>query len=393
MVHHDSLARLVGLAYDAAGSPDRWTLFLTELARAVGGTGMALLSHDTTAHFANVAAAVNVDPSYQREYEEYYSHVNVWMTKAGMKWEPGKVYPGQEICSDAEVEASEYYNDYLKRLDFFHAFGAMIRKDAEVLSMLTGFRPRRKGPFEHDLNAVVTPLMPHLQRALELHRRLAHLEAHCRAVSDLIDQLPTAMVLLDRRGRPVLVNQAARPILDRADGLHLSDSIEAARAVDNRALQRLIFRTTATNASRALDAGGGLKVERPSGARALHVLVSPLPRHNEWLIGERQAVAGLMIWDPEERLQPDTTRLAQFHGLTRTEAAVAVRLVAGERVEDIADALAITLNTARWHVKHVLAKAGVHSQAQFVTQVLTGPFGQTRRPNENRVALAGGAQV
>ncbi len=52
---------------------------------------------------------------------------------------------------------------------------------------------------------------------------------------------------------------------------------------------------------------------------------------------------------------------------------MAVRLANGEGVQDIADALQVSPNTVRWHVKHVLQKAGAKTQAQFVSRVLRSP--------------------
>ena len=47
----------------------------------------------------------------------------------------------------------------------------------------------------------------------------------------------------------------------------------------------------------------------------------------------------------------------------------------GCSVNQLADRLKLSRNTVRWHVKHVLQKAGVKTQAQFVCRVHRSPAG------------------
>jgi DNA-binding NarL/FixJ family response regulator len=63
---------------------------------------------------------------------------------------------------------------------------------------------------------------------------------------------------------------------------------------------------------------------------------------------------------------PDIAQSAPAHGLTKRELEVLQRLADGLRPAEIARALFISPNTVVSHLKHVLAKLGVHSRAEAV---------------------------
>ncbi|HWD73919.1 MAG TPA: response regulator transcription factor [Solirubrobacteraceae bacterium] len=78
-------------------------------------------------------------------------------------------------------------------------------------------------------------------------------------------------------------------------------------------------------------------------------------------------------------LEPELQR-----GLTRREREVFSLLAEGHRTADIADLLCITRKTAATHIERILAKLGVHTQAQAVAVALRS------RPLEGSI-VAGGA--
>ena len=62
--------------------------------------------------------------------------------------------------------------------------------------------------------------------------------------------------------------------------------------------------------------------------------------------------------------------LIELCGLTRAEAALAVRLVKGESLNDAAVSLGISRYTARAQLASIFARTGVHRQPQLVSHIL-----------------------
>ena len=58
--------------------------------------------------------------------------------------------------------------------------------------------------------------------------------------------------------------------------------------------------------------------------------------------------------------------------LSRREREVAYTLAEGLSYQDTAEALHVSLNTVRFHVKNIYRKLDVHSKAQVIRMVLKG---------------------
>jgi len=72
------------------------------------------------------------------------------------------------------------------------------------------------------------------------------------------------------------------------------------------------------------------------------------------------------------RLPADRLALAAtLYGLSPAQAEVARRVVAGDEMPAIAEALGISLNTARTHLRRLFDKVGVRNQTALVRALLT----------------------
>jgi DNA-binding CsgD family transcriptional regulator len=215
--------------------------------------------------------------------------------------------------------------------------------------------------------------MPHLQRATVMQRRLRGIELERAAATDVLDRLPYGVVLLDDRRAIRFANAAGEAILREGDGLRTLDGrLSAAAPADAEALRRLVDDACAAPGRVGGGAGGFLHVARPSGRRPFALLVAPLRLYRRLLTGRRPA-AIVFVTDPERSTPGIQPALRRLHGLTASEADVAERLLAGRSVEEIGADLDTSVHTSRTHLKRILAKTGVRSQAELVRLLLRGP--------------------
>jgi len=363
----------VDLVYEAALEPAQWQPCLEELCAATHSVGASLTLHDHAGDRRRNLWWFNVDPALIAE-DESWAAENPFILAGAPHLRTGFVCRSHEIIAAREVKRTPYFHEYLRRVDFLEHIAACIVRERDVSSML--FLPRRVTQEPHDERdvALVRALLPHLQRALAIHRRFEALDGVSAAVGEVLDRLPFGVVLLDGRGRALLVNHAAKGALDANDGLALSrdGSVRAHATAVHARLARLMGEACATGRGESVAAGGTLLVTRPSQKRAYAVLVTPL-RVSDRRFGEPHPVAALFVSDPERDSADPHEILHRLYGFTPAESAVAWLLLAGKRVADITDALAITANTVRTHVKRLLAKTGCRSQADLVRVLLSGP--------------------
>jgi DNA-binding CsgD family transcriptional regulator len=116
-------------------------------------------------------------------------------------------------------------------------------------------------------------------------------------------------------------------------------------------------------------------IEGKTTGTAFRTVVLPVGRSEDALGFEVGAAAAIFIGDPDQQSIDGPSRLVALFGLTAGEARVALRIANGESLTDIAATLNLTVGTVRWYAKQILQKAGVSTQAQFVSLVLRGPAG------------------
>ena len=361
---------LIDLIYAAATDAAEWPTFLSRLATTTDSKVASFVLHDLSSHRGAVEWQVGADPA-QADLYRHWAPQNVYMQAAAPLMKTGVVLNAEDVLPDREVFKTAFFNDFLRRGGVLHNMGVCIAKEQTLGAIL--FLLRQLGKPSHSVQEVklLTALVPHLQRAVAIQRRLDGLAFERAAVGEVLDRLPMGVVMLGQMGKVLLLNRSAETILKQGDGLVLlRDGLSAGSPREASVLRRLIAGVCGTGAQR--EAGGPLHVSRPSGRRPFSLLVTPLHLKAVGFTPEPPAAA-VFVSDPEQEVQPLEVVLHGLFALTPTEARVATLLLRGARVEDVADQLQITSNTARTHLKRVFGKTGTRSQSDLVRVLLTGP--------------------
>jgi DNA-binding CsgD family transcriptional regulator len=185
-----------------------------------------------------------------------------------------------------------------------------------------------------------------------------------------LDLVQHGAMLVAAEGRPRLANRTALAILQKKDGLWLAQTgLVADRASDTRLLQKLLQDAIKTPELGESDESP-ITLQRRTAHNALIVRVAPGPGLDCWP-GTENRTALLKLYDQDLGLEVDAGDLCRLYGLTRGEAALAVRLVRGKSIEEAADELFISPHTARTHLKRIFMKTDTHRQTELVVRILT----------------------
>jgi DNA-binding CsgD family transcriptional regulator/GAF domain-containing protein len=368
----DQLLPLVEKLYEAAGGQAGWEGFLGALGTTVRAVIPAIFLHDRPTDPATLAVTVGMDPTWGAAYDSYYIKHDLRRRKI---WTlpPGEAFVGSALVPDGELLRSEFYNDFLRPQGFFHILGAVPLKTDDAFGVLRVIRPRSAPAFGRDEVELVRRLVPHLARALGLARQLAVAEARRNELVEALDWFPTAVLLLDRRGRVVAANRSAEDLLAAGDGLRIDrDGLRAVAAADTLALRQMLAATADPTAQGSARSDGTLSIARPSPRRPLNLLVAPL-RTPIAPDARARAQVAVFVTDPDRVAIAPVGRLQHYLGITRAEADLVLLLAQGHRLEEAADQLGVTVNTARTQLKRALAKTGTGRQAELVRLALSTP--------------------
>lgn len=356
------LLDLISAIYEAAVDSTGWHGVLERIGDAVGHASVALV---TTEDFDMLVDAWQVrhDPAYLRLRLERYSRPDSNRgLRAFMEIDPLRVVSRKQFQTDRELEADPFFDAIWAPQGLYYACIATLYRAGPLLSAFGVYRPRRFGDFNRDETEIVEQLVPHLARALWIHRHLATDRIDRRRAEETLNLLSAAIWLLAEGGRIIFANRRADALLQRRDGLtSRAGKLAASHHPDHPRL------TSAVAAAARDRRATVLPLRRGSERRPLQVWVAPLPREKDHAFGWIPASDVLVLAvDPESRPAPPIEALRALHPLTDAEARLARGLLDGERLEDYAARAEITMNTAKSHLKAVFAKTDTSRQAELV---------------------------
>lgn len=367
MASDQRLLSLVEKIYDAALDPRLWPDFLEALRTVGGGSAAVLTIHDFSACADSVSASVGVDSVATRQYDEYYGSRNILMNRNPHLLLPGRVLSDAELCPVDEFLASEYYNDYLRPQNIRYLTGGSILQQDAIAAVITLIRPHSANGFSSTEQRLIQQLMPHLQRAVRMHRRLNSANAACSAFSETLNHLAAGVIVTDGAGNLLLVNKAAESMLAAKDGLLLrARKLHLQNARIEAQLQLLITQAATRSDSKVMQSGGLLVLPRPSMRRGYVLQVCPLPQNEVTMLNSGTGAALVLISDPEAQPQPDMVLLRQAFGLTSAESRLVSKLMAGKSLSEAAESLCITRNTANSQLKSIFSKTGTRRQSGLI---------------------------
>jgi DNA-binding CsgD family transcriptional regulator/PAS domain-containing protein len=307
----------------------------------------------------------------------HYGAVDLWAKRAAQlpvqKW----IGTSEQLCPFGEFSRSEYYNDFLRPLDIDHAVFGLLHRTPRGDAVLGLYRSQKRGQFDESVLDLLRFVMPHVQRAFDLHLRILDLKARTGGLSAALDMMPMGVVLVEAKGGVVLMNQAASVIMSKRDGLVVTPAgdLRAQLASESAQLERLIRRAQISPDGRGLRPAGGLLVSRRQ--QPLQVFVTPAK--NLPLGLGRTALAVVFITDPTQRERPSPDVLCTFFALTPAEARVAMMLGHGSSPRQIAHFLGVSPNTIKTQLASIYGKTGTSRQGQLVRLLTRLPIGSQTR--------------
>ena len=213
-----------------------------------------------------------------------------------------------------------------------------------------------------------------INRGKSVRIRVTDITAHTRLVSDnvqqatlseALDHLATGVIFVNENLKIFHSNRAAEQILARGTDLLIRDGLLSCRTAERTAqLQRLVLQ----------ESGCTFTMERGNDLPPLHLLVSPLNSHGE-NYGRNLPISLVYIFETVRNSQRIEDVIRTLYNLSPKEAQIAAKLVLNPELKDAAQAMGITYNTARTHLKRIYAKTNVNRLSALVHMIVTGPVG------------------
>ena len=368
----DGLEILIAAAYEAALDPGKWQTLLDHLASAYRG-GSGIYTQGPAGSRAKVFAFANMPDPVVEHFESQAHAMKPWRAKQASAPE-GALLPLFAMIDEASFQKCAYYNEFMAPRDLYYSFNSVLRREGREQIMLTVNRSRRLDDFARDEIALTERLLPHLQRAVRMHRCLAGAQLERGALLRGLEGLGVGVVLATAEGALLFANGVAELVLRRGDGLGARRGrLHAATPTLTHALLRCVHDAAETGAGRGQNGGGALSLPRRVGGN-LHLLICPLPIGAGTVLGPTTATAIIFINGSGQQPAARHDELQVFYGLSTAEAKLVGALLAGMSLGEYAERRGIAMATAKTQLRNVFAKTGQNRQADLVRHILSNPI-------------------
>jgi DNA-binding CsgD family transcriptional regulator len=233
------------------------------------------------------------------------------------------------------------------------------------LTVALSLRGDRSGPATAEERRRIGVLAGEARAALRTRARLERQAAGLLIAA--MDYAGTPAFILGRDGRCLDMTPQAQAIVAEGDCLRLvGGRLQTARAEETPDLARAIAQVTRADGAEAPEP----RLVRASALSKgppvlLEVFPAPPLAH-----GFSLSLGGVVVLRQQMLVDDRVAELARtLFGLTAAEARVAALMVGGGSVASIAQARGVGFETARTHVRSILAKSGVRRQAEFVAKM------------------------
>jgi len=208
-------------------------------------------------------------------------------------------------------------------------------------------------------------------------KTLALIVALCDAALAALEVIPYAVLVVDKRGRPIITNRRAAQLLTDGDTLRPTPlGIAAADEATTAALRTAIADAARASGRVAHPRTVALRSHRGSTTVAAVVLPAPL---SATPLGTKRPAAVVFVATPATTAGIRTESLRAHYGVTAAEARLARALCDGCSLQEAAQRLGVSLHTVRSQLKQLFEKTGTNRQAALVLLLVSHPLANLLR--------------
>ena len=356
------ISSIIGDIYDAGSNVGSWAAVGKRMFDHLGADSGTLRLKRPDGQAVNV-----FEPSSEGEskYSEYFSHIDP-IRAAVCRMAPqgdwsSAVAIESDLVNDELYRKSAFYRDFAVPNGQHHMLvGAVRDADHTVVGF---FRDKRE--FDLSERAVLAKVLPHIQRALQLSRRLRQAELNARVGYAAFEALHGSAIVVDAEMNVLFANSAAERTLSKRDlpvaivaGSHAASTTRLAVSCREKSARLRALVEDAANGGN----GGAMRIELDTGRYdhidQIAVFVSPQPPNfaaADADIGGPSPVL-IMISELSRPSAPKPSLLSDLFGLSTAEGAVALALLGGQTAETVARERDVSLETVRSQIRTVLRK-------------------------------------
>jgi DNA-binding CsgD family transcriptional regulator/PAS domain-containing protein len=359
------VSRLIGGVYDAALTPSTWPQVLGEIAAFMDGTISAIFTRDPASMTGMISYDSGADPAVKKSYFDTYIRLDPTTTSQFFV-DVDELVSTEDIMPYDEFLQTRYYLEWVKPQGLADALGSVIDRNFSKAALFNVFFSERHGIVNKEDRRKASLIVPHVRRSVLIGRLIDLKATETVSLSNVLDQLRTAIIMVDRTGFVTHANAAGYALM--GEGSPVSCEKSRFKIIDP-AVQK--YFVDLFEAAHRGDAGVGQQgiavplTDKDGAHYVAHVL--PLISGARGAEGRAyQAVASVFIHKAKFDPPSPPEVIAKAYKLTPSELRTMLAIVEIGGVPEAAVAMGIAESTVKSHLSRLFEKTGATRQADLV---------------------------
>lgn len=365
MAKADRLIRTIEAVHAAGLDAKGWPDALAAAANLIGGAGATFEVIDRATVQPTEWYGWGIPEASEVQYLAQFAPLSP-RPAVGFRMGAGAIVYDRLVLDENAMDRDPFYADFLARYGFRYFISVNVDQGTPFAIQRT---PKQGHITKREIE-LMQRLLPHLQQAHDVARRLKRAQTESRTFERALDWLADGVALARADGTIVYANEALQAIFRRNDGLRTAKGafdfvMPESRTRFGAALAAIATRRT----DRAIDAAlTEFAVTRGPGIPPYIVSVRPLARTERYDINER-TVAIVFVRDPLSSNPAASSVLREVFGFTEAEAGLARALQSGLSVTAYAQDRTVSINTVYTHLRRLKEKTGSKRLAELVRKL------------------------
>lgn len=367
----DELSQVIGDIYDASLDPGLWPSAIESICGYVGAASASLHSQDAISRATAVLfwwGRESSAPHYFDLYLQKYGKINpIFPSVFFFDVEMPVAVP--DVLSCEEFVRTRFFREWLAPQRLMDGLFSNLEKGATSCALFTAMRHAKQGRVDDRMRRRFELITPHVRRAMLIGKVIDLHRVEAAALADSLDELASAMFIVDSSGRIIHANASAHRLIAEAHVLSATNGrIGVLDPQGNRNLLDIFMAAQAGDAAIG-KRGAALPLKARTGERYVaHIL--PLTSGARRKAGiSYSATAAMFVRKAALDLPSLPEAIAGAFQLTPAEVRVLFAIVEIGGVPDVAPVLGISDQTVKTHLHRIYEKTATKRQADLVKLV------------------------
>jgi DNA-binding CsgD family transcriptional regulator len=357
---------LVGAVYDCAANPELWPNTLALIRDSIGGA-YALVG------FIDVTDVVQGHPPFMIRRNSPWDEE--WLLKleailssvpqgGGMSHDADKAWTQLSQSPEEEFQASPFYQHWVKPQGLRDTINTPYIQRDSMMGMLSVPSYATREPYGDSDCLLVERLSPHIRRAMLINDMTDKGKLAMTLYRQVLDTLSVAVFVLGLGRRLVFTNAAGDALLSQGKVITQSNGALHAKRVAGlpSALDDAIERALKGDVAIGIS-GIGVPLIDENGDRLAAYVLPIAGKDVRGAMGPGHCAVFVARRGEQQPMAMEILRTV--FDLTVSESRVALMIAKGDGPLSIAEALNVSVNTIRSHLKHAYAKTNTQDQTSL----------------------------